>query len=437
MIIKDVLYGQFEIGGIFEQFVGTLAFARIAKISEFPFHEVNFIGVEHTEYEHALGVYRMADLLSKKISSLAKYADLIRLASLMHYSISRPFEEPTQRAENNLGIEAEKSRYAALINHTDVKKIIINNNIEQLLLDAVDLNLSCYKKHRGINALFNSIVGVKKLDYLPRDIYHAGYAYKYQNFFENVLQLASSYDFSNSEKMIIRDAAHLRRFLSAYHYMFAEVYLQRRKLTTEAMYENIYESAILAGVVDPKQQCLPGSEGIPLFFRLDDENQLDYLHTKISGSKSFQHKVEALNLIERIQLKEPYDAIVRKRLTENMADVLYKRSMRESLKNEILSEFNIDNPYAVLLYSPMSEINSQLHKPSNYDVFIEDNVCLMSSEATQVADYFSDWSDMQYLYVYADANQSEFESDVSKDTINSIINSFINRHDNIGGCTNV
>jgi HD superfamily phosphohydrolase len=429
MIIKDVLYDEFEINGIFEKFINTQPFTRIAKISEFPFPDMNFIGVEITEYEHALGVYRLAELLCEKIDSLYEYSYLLRLASLMHYSISRPFEEPTQRAERSLGINIEESRYISLINHTEVRDLITNDGLKQLFTDAIDLNLSRYKKHKGINAFFNSIIGIKKLDYLPRDIYHANYAYKFQSFNESIFKLALSYDFTDKDKMIINDDTHLRNFLSVYHYMFAEVYLQKNKLITEAMYENIYESLILAGLLDPISQCTTSIDtDIPFFFTLHDDNQLDYLFSLIDNSNSFQYKKATQNLIKRIQIKEPYNVLTRCRLNKEMSAYLYERDIRERLRSDILNGLNLENPYSILLYSPMSEMNSQIQKSSNYDVFIGKNICLMSVDAHQVADYFNDWSDMQYLYVYGDTSIDSLDNIESTERINSIITSFIKRY---------
>lgn len=423
MIVHDILHGTFEIGGLHEKFIKTRPFVRVRKINEFPFTDENFTGLVNTEYDHALGVFHIAGLLAENAKGLKEYADLIELAALMHYSISRPFEEPSQRAEQSLRIDVEEERYQSLVKYTEVSELISSKELEVLFSDAIDLNLSRYTKHRGVNALFNSIIGIKKLDYLPRDIRHSDFDNRYPDFFEHVLKMAYSFDFTRNDRMTVRDSSFLPRFLSAYHSMFVEVYLQRKKLTIEAMYEYIYEYLVLKGLVSLSEQCVPSGQSLPVFFTLHDYNQLDYLINIMENAGGLEYKNEALAFARRIT--EPYDTITRKRISRKFSEALSERALRERLKKVLLDELRIDNPFSLIIYAPMNKTNLQTNKPCNAAVFLDDGVCLTNSGARYAAEYFDDWSDIQYIYVYADESLEVFRKHQHDNSVPSVVNRVI------------
>lgn len=402
MLVNDILYGSFPLNGVYEELVSSPAFQRIEGINTFAFPDLNFHGVHHTEYDHALGVFHLMETILDKVLAVSmpkslydQYAEALKLSALLHYSISRPFEEQSQAAELELGIDLEEKRFHAFYTQTPVGRILEQYQFESVFEKALTINLGRPGIPKAIDALFNSIIGIKKLDYLPRDIRYAGMEDEITPF--DVERFCQTMDFSDPDRLTLQmeDRSLLYDFFENYHYMFAEVYLQHRKSIMENMYETVYKAMIREGLLNLEQDLISACGALPVFFQLNDQNALGYYAAVLKESGSFAGKVELQELLDRIIHRDEYTTVVRWPLPNEHR---LTAEERERLQDALADGLGVPEKYQILVANKASQMAYQVDKPCNQSVYVDDCPLFELDDET-IRDYFSDWETMQYLDV--------------------------------------
>lgn len=94
MIVKDIIYGNIELNGIYEEIVNCDEFKRLADITQTSMASLEYPALEQeTRYEHSIGVYylmsRTLNELERKLGKQGVYfnkneKDMAKLAALLH-----------------------------------------------------------------------------------------------------------------------------------------------------------------------------------------------------------------------------------------------------------------------------------------------------------------------------------------------------------------
>ena len=70
MLVKDVIYGNIELSGIYEEIVNCDEFKRLADITQTSMSSLEYPALEkETRYEHSIGVYY---LMSRTLNELER-----------------------------------------------------------------------------------------------------------------------------------------------------------------------------------------------------------------------------------------------------------------------------------------------------------------------------------------------------------------------------
>lgn len=199
MIVKDVIYGNIELNGIYEEIVNCNEFKRLADITQTSMSSLEYPALEQeTRYEHSIGVYylmsRTLNELEKKLSKQGIHfnkseKDIAKLAALLHdigHGVnSHLLEQVTGLSHETRGVDIIRD------SNTEIHKIIEQKYgrdfIEQLvqfmeviygkgeIKETLQINEDNTVSLKGVlTALISHNNDIDRMDYLMRESTYTG-----------------------------------------------------------------------------------------------------------------------------------------------------------------------------------------------------------------------------------------------------------------------
>ena len=167
------------------QLIDSQPFRRLASISQLGLVSLVYPGATHCRFEHSLGVYRMALLFLKRLSTRERFreavskkqAETFLVAALLHDIGHWPYCHPIEDMRLN-GIRSHESLARKRISESGIPDILDS----QFGINAGDVcNLlegnNADHATRLLHSVLSGPVDVDKMDYLYRDSLHAGVPY--------------------------------------------------------------------------------------------------------------------------------------------------------------------------------------------------------------------------------------------------------------------
>lgn len=400
MIINDPIYNKFSIKDkVLIDIVQHPLFTRLLNINVIPFPNPYFpAAIENSEYYHALGVMHLVDVVENIHPIISDLSLTLKIACLLHYIIDRPIEEPSQRVERILNVDLQKSRLHTAIYRTSFYDIVTKNGIEEEVKQAIEINLEGFKENKGIDILFNSIVGIKKLDYLPRDAHFT--STKYVRDLIDIKRILKEMFIDKKIGVAISDPVSpcIEKFFAAYNIMFRDVYLHREKNIIDAMYETAYHYLIKKNKSFLVNQIESRVGDLPLFFTLHDNNILQFL---LKLSRTIKDNNLTI-LLEKIRNRIFYRKILSVKISASQARSLLKNhNLLDKIKTEIFEILKTDNELSVILSIPMGEVIIESMKKTN-NLLTYKNIPIMESDIPEIVALNEVWRNMQYANVLVD-----------------------------------
>jgi len=171
--------------GRVRRIIDTIAFRRLAKISQLGLVSLVYPAANHTRFEHSLGVYRIALLFLKQIAHDARFskrltphhAELLITAALLHDIGHWPFCHPIE----DMGLpdfpKHEQFAETFLLQGELAGLLQDDWNIEpQNVLALINKTGSDPVTHL-LTSVLSGPIDIDKMDYLFRDSLHAGVPY--------------------------------------------------------------------------------------------------------------------------------------------------------------------------------------------------------------------------------------------------------------------
>ena len=236
-------------------------FRRLGRISQLGLVSQVYPGATHSRFEHSLGVYRMALLFLRQLSSRREFTEIVDeeqatafiLAALLHDIGHYPFCHPIEDLGSKSFPEHESlaSRYIAgpesMIGAVIREEFQIEPERVVRLIERRKEN----EAERLLCSMLSGPIDVDKMDYLYRDSLHAGVPYG-RNF--DAPRLISSLCLNRSrDRLAITDkgrtAAELLVF--ARYVMFSEVYWHHAVRSATAMFQR----AVFEMIDKPEHAC--------------------------------------------------------------------------------------------------------------------------------------------------------------------------------------
>jgi len=362
--IRDPIHGfitpfetEFEI-------INTAIFQRLRKIKQLAMAYLVYPGANHTRFEHSLGVYHVASLMSDKLFPKKEDEDtrrIVRAAALLHDIGHGPFshisEDILERFSDDAVGQKEKI-------HEKITASLISKNPE------IDKILSKVEKDRVAGLLtgekvdktlmkdiVSGPVDADKMDYLLRDSYFCGVQYgKYD--LARLLNTLTWYEDNNDSHICINfDGLNsLEQFVLAKYYMIKQVYQHRVRLISDAMIMRALE----LGIEKDRMEFLGK------LYRFQDTEEYLENYGKYSDEKlvfeilSKFPKSTCAKIFEMLLSRSLFKQIFSKRLNEldinpdlknKLIDISKKanKELREKLEEEIsgIPQLNCDKDYVI------------------------------------------------------------------------------------------
>jgi len=200
--IRDPIYGFIYFNDWERKIINDPVFQRLRRIKQNALTDFVYPGMNHTRFEHSLGVMKLADDMFNAIRSDKKSMDrlkdwgiseaamdrsrhLIRLAALLHDIGHAPFSHASEEIMPTNPKKDEK------FNHEFYTAELINRKMRGLIEDH-NMNRGIDIKTEDISSFFNGAAPTKNLfwkeiissqldadrgDYLQRDSHHGGVKY--------------------------------------------------------------------------------------------------------------------------------------------------------------------------------------------------------------------------------------------------------------------
>lgn len=223
-----------------EALIGHPRFERLRRISQLGTTVSIFPGASHNRFEHALGVYSKAKRFCVKMeeegfltSFEAKNVPLFGLLhDIGHGPFSHMIEEltPYDHDKNGLAIVSE-----------------LKKEIERAGGDYLFIRNMFARKSSLYRIIMDKNLGMDKLDYLERDVYHTGFGqrpdiesvFNYLTYFKTGLVI---------DKKSLEAAKQIQRL---YLYMYKEVYLHKSSLISQRFLQKMIALWLSLHKVDP------------------------------------------------------------------------------------------------------------------------------------------------------------------------------------------
>lgn len=272
-------------------------FQRLRSVSQLSNIIFVFPGASHNRFEHVLGVYgkavRFCAQLQKDGIINVNEAHNIAIFGLLHDIGHGPFSHliedltPYNHKKNGLRVIGE-----------------LKNEIEK---SGGDFNFikQCFESKNHLNKIISDKnLGMDKLDYLERDIYHIGFGQRPDT--ETILNYLSFIDEDLViDKKALESAKQVQRL---YTYMYKEVYLHKSSLIIKRFLQKMISLWLSLRHIDPEALWLMNDQELMANIYLDNDPRLQFLYSvytkRIAPSTGVVFRINQKQIRERIAGKK-------------------------------------------------------------------------------------------------------------------------------------
>lgn len=228
-----------------------------------------FPGAAHNRFEHSLGVYaktlRFCDKMHKEGFLTAREATNVPLFALLHDIGHGPFSHVIEGLTPQRGDENENGLKVL----ARMKEAVIESGGDlNLIKDLFNHKNSLYK------IVMDKNVGMDKLDYLERDVYHTGFGQRpdIESIFNYLVYLKGDLVV---DKKSLEAAKQMQRL---YLYMYKEVYLHKSSLISQRFLEKMIAMWLKTTTVRPDELWLMNDKELigEIYKTSDDSIQFLY-----------------------------------------------------------------------------------------------------------------------------------------------------------------
>ena len=395
--VYDPLYGHITFPKLMWDVIDTPQFQHLRKLHQLSTSYYTFMGVNHTRFEHCLGVgYLSRDLVTRCFNILKEhneeteiYTQCVSVAGLCHDIGHGPFSHLFNHVLKKMGIDDwDHEKFGGkiiedLINEKeDLQKEIDEEKlklINSLIIGDKKSNDSIYKNYDWIFQIISNVensIDVDKFDYIMRDIYHSGLktlSVDYCRIFKDINIIDNRICFNEKNEKSL-----LSLFQSRYC-LYEKIYKYKKVLCIEEMIIDAMDlSKDYFKFKDIVRQKL-----VKEFIKLDDDYIIDsMLHfSDDEDTKNDKNLIKAEEIIKRIYNRDLYKLVGEIPLINNIdinkmkADFLCYKNPKDELyiKNEDIEfrkrsvnfGFGNKNPFnTIYFYNPVTNklrINKMTH----------------------------------------------------------------------------
>ncbi len=167
--IRDPVHGYVKLEGLAQELADTPQMQRLRWIKQLGLASLVYPGANHTRFEHSLGAYHMAGLLTDHLGLGEEDRLLVCAAALLHDVGHGPLSHATESALAPF----------LRLEHESVIEILKKGELREVLdrygLKASDIQ--SFINGSGLGQIVSGEIDVDRMDYLIRDAHYTGVAY--------------------------------------------------------------------------------------------------------------------------------------------------------------------------------------------------------------------------------------------------------------------
>jgi len=322
--IRDSLYGNIKVEGIFLDLIETPELQRLHGIKQLGFTYLVYPGANHTRLEHSLGVCYVA----KKIcDSLQIENDAISVAALLHDVGHGPFSHTLEylmhkrTGKDHVEITKEiiegKRKLEDFEYDFTIKEILANYGVDAR--EIIDI-LSGNKGY--LSEIIHGSLDADQIDYLIRDAYYTGVAYGIIDS-DRIIQTMKIWN--DSIVFERKGVSALESMLVARALMYSSVYLHKTVRIAELMLIKAVEKS-------------PPFD----FSQLTDYELLEKLKEMGAYQQDIVTRLKYRRLFKKAFAKEWED------LNQKEKEMLAEIENVEELENEIAERVGLEDGYIII-----------------------------------------------------------------------------------------
>ncbi len=331
--IRDPIYGFISFNDWERKIINNPVFQRLRRIKQNALTDFIYPGMNHTRFEHSLGVMKLADDMFNAIKSDKKSMDrlkdwgiskaamersryLIRLAALLHDVGHPPFSHASEEimpTNKNTGEKIKHELYTAELINKKMRGLIEDHKMNRGIgINAEDIssffNGAVPNKDLLWKEIISSQLDADRGDYLQRDSYHGGVKYGIYDLDRLINTLAIGIDPEVDEPILglKKEGWQVAEsFILARYKMFTQVYFHKTRRAYDKMLQEAITHTIDTLPVPSKSEEYVDLNDYNLWNMMQDdetnewfENMLDRNHIRKvykSTNESEQKKLEKLS----------------------------------------------------------------------------------------------------------------------------------------------
>jgi uncharacterized protein len=269
VLIRDPLWDTIRLDDPAVRIVDSASFQRLRYIRQLGLAHLVYPGATHTRFDHALGVYHLAQQALRLLRSQAAFADIaardvdiIPYAGLLHDIGHYPFSHALEELEQ----ERIPADHEALVGH-----FLSDGEVRAALAAVREDGVSAVEalvrgqSNSALQGLVSGSLDLDKIDYLKRDARFCGVPYGEVDVDRLLHALAVVRD-PKTGKLEVgvheKGVASLESLLFAKYQMFRNVYWHHAVRAATVMYKRIVSDALDSGLVTSQELIGQTDEGV-------------------------------------------------------------------------------------------------------------------------------------------------------------------------------
>ena len=167
--VRDPVHGYVRLEGLALQLANTPQMQRLRWIKQLGLANLVYPGANHTRFEHSLGAYHMASLLTEHLELEEDDRLLVGAAALLHDVGHGPLSHATESALAPF-LRTEHESVIDILKKGELREVL-----EEHGLKASDIQ--SFINGLGLGQIVSGEIDVDRMDYLIRDAHYTGVAY--------------------------------------------------------------------------------------------------------------------------------------------------------------------------------------------------------------------------------------------------------------------
>jgi HD superfamily phosphohydrolase len=167
--IRDPVHGYVRLEGLALELADTPQMQRLRWIKQLGLANLVYPGANHTRFEHSLGAYHMAALLTRHLGLEEEDRLLVCAAALLHDVGHGPLSHATEAALAPF-LRTEHESVIELLKRGELREVLDRHGLRAQ-------DIQAFINGSGLGQIVSGEIDVDRMDYLIRDAHYTGVAY--------------------------------------------------------------------------------------------------------------------------------------------------------------------------------------------------------------------------------------------------------------------